>query len=88
MIPLYFMADVRARHSDGGQTMPQGAAGSLVSPLFVLMPLIGMIWMTIFGIVAIVRIRRSKGQLRGLWLAVFDTVLFPAVALVLLLFAS
>lgn len=46
--------------------------------------LIGMLWTTILGIVAIIQIRRAKGQLRGMGLAIFDAVVFPAIALLAL----
>jgi hypothetical protein len=49
-----------------------------------LIPLAGMLWTTICGITAIVQIRRAAGQLTGLWLAVFDTVVFPIIVLVIL----
>lgn len=47
-------------------------------------PLIGVLWTTILGIVAIIQIRRAKGQRRGMALAIFDAVVFPATALLAL----
>lgn len=47
-----------------------------------LIPLVGMLWTTICGIAAIVQIRRAAGQITGLWLAVFDAVVFPIIILV------
>jgi len=49
-----------------------------------IIPLMGMLWTTICGIAAIVQIRRAAGQITGLWLAVFDVVVFPILALVIL----
>ena len=49
-----------------------------------LIPLAGMLWTTICGIAAIVQIRRAAGQLTGLWLAVFDAVVFPIIVFVIL----
>jgi len=54
-----------------------------VVPLSAL-PLIGVLWTTILGIVAIIQIRRAKGQQRGMALAVFDAAVFPAIALLAL----
>ena len=47
-----------------------------------LIPLAGMLWTTVCGIAAIVQIRRAAGQITGLWLAVFDAVVFPIIILV------
>ncbi|MBE3096520.1 MAG: hypothetical protein IMZ55_12035 [Acidobacteria bacterium] len=52
-----------------------------------LIPLAGMLWTTVCGIAAIVQIRRAAGRLTGLWLAVFDTVVFPILVLVIGVFA-
>jgi len=49
-----------------------------------LIPLAGMLWTTVCGIAAIVQIRRAAGQLTGLWLAVFDAVVFPIIVFVIL----
>jgi hypothetical protein len=49
-----------------------------------LIPLAGMLWTTVCGIAAIVQIRRAAGQITGLWLAVFDAVVFPIIVLVIL----
>jgi len=49
-----------------------------------LIPLAGMLWTTVCGIAAIVQIRRAAGQLTGLWLAVFDAVVFPVIVFVIL----
>jgi len=49
-----------------------------------IIPLVGMLWTTICGIAAIVQIRRAAGQITGLWLAVFDAVVFPIIVLVVL----
>ena len=55
---------------------------------FAIIPLMGMLWTTICGIAAIVQIRRAAGQITGLWLAVFDAVVFPILALVILVFGA
>ena len=41
----------------------------------------GVFATTIFGWIAVSQIRRSAGKLHGLWLAVFDGLLFPLLAL-------
>ena len=51
---------------------------------FAIIPLMGALWTTICGIAAIVQIRRAAGQITGLWLAVFDAVVFPILVLVVL----
>lgn len=52
-----------------------------VIPLIAI-PLIGVLWTTILGIVAIIQIHRAKGQLRGMGLAIFDAVVSPALFLI------
>ena len=47
----------------------------------ILILLLGMCVMTLCGWVAASQIRRSAGGLHGLWLAVFDGLLFPLLAL-------
>jgi len=51
---------------------------------FAIIPLMGMLWTTVCGIAAIVQIRRAAGQITGMWLAVFETVVFPILVLVIL----
>jgi len=55
-----------------------------VIPLIAI-PLIGVLWTTILGIVAIIQIHRAKGQLRGMGLAIFDAVVSPALFLIVVL---
>jgi serine/threonine protein kinase len=57
---------------------------------FVLGPigLLAVIGTTILGWVAVAQIRRSAGKLHGLWLAVFDGLLFPLLALDGLIFVA
>jgi hypothetical protein len=43
------------------------------------LPAISALWTVLFGIVSIVQIRRSHGQLYGMWLAVTDVVVCPAI---------
>jgi len=50
-----------------------------------IIPLMGMLWTTICGIAAIVQIRRAAGQITGLWLAVFDAVVFPIIIVLVIL---
>jgi serine/threonine protein kinase len=53
-----------------------------VAPFFLLLlGLPGIIGATILGWVAVSQIRRSTGKLHGLWLAVFDGLLFPLLML-------
>jgi hypothetical protein len=59
-----------------------GASWAIICAAVV--PLACAIWTTVFGIVAVVQIRRAKGQLRGMGLAVFDVVFFPILAFVVL----
>jgi len=54
--------------------------------ILILMPLLllglpGIFGTTILGWIAVTQIRRSAGKLHGLWLAVFDGLLFPLLAL-------
>ncbi len=51
--------------------------------LLSLLSLTAPIGTTVCGIVAIVQIRASKGRLYGMPLAIFDTVLFPGLAILL-----
>ena len=46
----------------------------------------GIIGVTVLGWVAVSQIRRSAGKLHGLWLAVFDSLVFPLLALDSLMF--
>jgi hypothetical protein len=68
-----------------GEAAPAARSGWFLFGCFSLVPLAGATWMTLFGIIAIVQIRRSNGQITGLWLAIFDAVLFPTLALMGLL---
>jgi serine/threonine protein kinase len=49
--------------------------------VLIVLGVIGVFGTTILGWVAVSQIRRSAGKLRGLWLAVFDGLLFPLMAL-------
>ncbi len=53
----------------------------LTKVLFVVLAGSAIPGMTILGWVAVSQIRRSAGKLHGLWLAVFDGLLFPVLAL-------
>jgi hypothetical protein len=52
-----------------------------IIPFFSLLGLTAPFGTTIFGWVAVSQIRHSAGKLRGIWLAMFDGLLFPLVAL-------
>jgi hypothetical protein len=67
-----------------GEPIPMHAMMEPWIACFAIIPLIGMLWTTICGIAAIVQIRRAAGQITGLWLAVFDAVVFPILVLVVL----
>jgi hypothetical protein len=66
-----------------GEPIPMYAK-SWVFICFAIIPLMGVLWTTICGIAAIVQIRRAAGQITGLWLAVFDAVVFPIIVFVVL----
>jgi serine/threonine protein kinase len=61
----------------GGQAM----LGGWEILLLLLVGIPGVLGATILGWVAVTQIRRSAGKLHGLWLAVFDGLLFPLLAL-------
>ena len=52
-----------------------------VAPFLLLLGLPAILATTILGWIAVSQIRRSAGKLHGLWLAVFDGLLFPLLAL-------
>ena len=52
-----------------------------VMPFLILFGLPGILLMSILGWLAVAQIRRSAGQLYGLWLAVFDGLIFPLLTL-------
>ena len=63
---------------------PANVAVNIVStftPFLLLFELPGIFVMTIFGWVAVTQIRRSAGKIYGMWLAVFDGLLFPLLVL-------
>ncbi len=53
----------------------------LLIGIFQLVALLFAVNTTIFGWISVTQIRRSAGKLHGLWLAVFDGLLFPLLAL-------
>jgi len=67
-----------------GEPIPMHATMEPWIACFAIIPLMGMLWTTICGIAAIVQIRRAAGQITGLWLAVFETVVFPIIVFVIL----
>jgi serine/threonine protein kinase len=72
---VIFILDFAIRH-EKYSTLNSFYVGMLV---FGLIGLIG--YGTFDGWIAVSQIRRSKGKLRGMWLAVFDGLLFPLLAL-------
>ena len=62
-----------------GQSMPNKPA-MLISMGWVLAGLLCVLVSTLLGWMAVSQIRRSAGKLHGLWLAVFDGLLFPLLA--------
>jgi len=83
-VPLSVLSRV-AHTAPGGQQFEQAKMGWM---FIAIIPLIGMLWTTICGIAAIVQIRRAAGQITGMWLAVFETVLFPILVLVVLVLGA
>ena len=69
------------RHVPQSEPATTALVGSWHIVLFLLIVLPGMLGTTIFGWVAISQIRRSAGKLYGMWLAVFNGLLFPLLAL-------
>jgi predicted Ser/Thr protein kinase len=53
----------------------------LVSAVLLVASVLCFLIFTSYGWIAVTRIRRSAGQIYGLWLAVFDGLLFPLLAL-------
>jgi len=86
-VPLsFFGARVVAHTGPDGSMVPDSPlkAMSWAVVCFAIIPLMGMLWTTVCGIVAIVQIRRAAGRITGMWLAVFDAVVFPILLLVIL----
>jgi serine/threonine protein kinase len=85
--PLIFFAAVAMFVAFKPVAVPAGGSPSGVSLLGMLiglpLALLGLsapFGTTILGWVAVAQIRRSSGRLHGLWLAVFDGLLFPLLA--------
>jgi len=84
LVPL-FVLGVHVQHvGPEGGPLPAMSRMPWLAVCAGLIPLAGMLWTTVCGIAAIVQIRRAAGQLTGLWLAVFDTVVFPIIVFVIL----
>ena len=61
---------------------PFGSAlGVFVSIVFIIPALVAPFGATLMGWISVAQIRRSEGRRHGIWLAVFDGVLFPLLAL-------
>jgi len=65
----------------GTQPSWTGLIGKLICLIVVLLGATAPFGTTILGWVAVTRIRRSAGKLRGRWLAVLDGLLFPLLVL-------
>jgi len=63
-----------------GEVLPNQPA-EFVSALLVVAGILCVLCFTFLGWVAVAQIRRSGGKLHGLWLAVFDGLFFPLLAL-------
>jgi len=61
--------------------LPVRGIGDVLALLVILLGLVSPFGATILGWIAVSQIRRSAGKLYGLWLAVFDGLLFPLLAL-------
>ena len=90
---VLFFAVVPAFLAHEYQTHEFWTHGPLASPLVavlsfgILLPaLIAPIGSTLVGWIAVTQIRRSSGRLYGMWLAVFDGLIFPLLALDVLFF--
>ena len=79
---MWFSVSVPVRVSPGEE--PPGPAWWQYLMMFTLLPLgvTAPFGTTILGWVSVSRIRRSAGELHGMWLAVFDGLLFPLLGLV------
>jgi serine/threonine protein kinase/signal peptidase I len=63
-----------------GEVLPNQPA-EFVSALLVVAGILCVLGFTFLGWIAVSQIRRSAGKLHGLWLAVFDGLFFPLLAL-------
>jgi serine/threonine protein kinase len=63
-----------------GEVLPNKPA-ELVTSFLVVGGVLCVFGFTLLGWIAVAQIRRSAGKLHGLWLAVFDGLLFPLLAL-------
>ena len=81
---FYFSSGQAVPVSPGNSVPPVSGQNWLVLLIGLPMALLGLtapFGTTILGWVAVTQIRRSAGRLYGLWLAVFDGLLFPLLAL-------
>jgi len=85
-VPLSFVAYRSAAVESHGAMVQESPLWTMswAAVCFAIIPLAGVLWTTICGIAAIVQIRRAAGRITGLWLAVFDAVVFPIIVLVIL----
>ena len=77
MFALWQPVSLRA----GSPPLKPSLFGQLIGFLLALLGLTAPIGTTILGWIAVSQIRRSAGKLYGTWLAVFDGLLFPLLAL-------
>lgn len=85
-VPLLYLG-LHVLHVKPDGPMALKSEPTLMALCVGIIPLAGMLWTTICGIAAIVQIRRAAGQITGLWLAVFDAVVFPILVFVILVVA-
>ena len=78
-VPLFFASALFLAFEPHGFRFPYDY--NLPAALAIIASLAGCFGTTILGWVAISQIRRSAGKIYGLWLAVFDGLLFPLLAL-------
>jgi hypothetical protein len=76
-ISLFLIYLVRSQVSNG----PISVLPVLLIAPFALVGILAPVLTTLLGWVATVHLRRSSGERQGLWLAVFDGLLFPLLAL-------
>jgi len=92
VVPLGRFVMLPLRAHVGGDGWPQDPHAWATRVYLVIIfacaiPLAGMLWTTVCGIVGIVHILRSDGRLTGLWLAVFDATIFPSLAMAMVVAA-
>ena len=80
ILTLYFISKIFP-HGFSGHSLLMAYGIIIVGGITILLGLTAPFGTTILGWVAVSQIRRSARKLYGLWLAVFDGLLFPLIAL-------